>query len=234
MKRWINTKVVIDMDSMDVIEKQGYVYDGPIASCDPASLSSLIPLITGGMGLTGNIINGVQQGQQVKQMQNAENLSPAALASKVSSATQPLDQSLVNNVQNLVQADVASRGLAESPGTFAATESQALAPFEQQNQQTAMQLILTQLGFPAQVIAALSGKGANLTSIAQLLSKGGTLPNFPSANQVPKTPGSTTTDADLLAQITAAQTPALNPTGITAPNNWTGDTSTSSDGSYAS
>jgi len=227
MKRWINTKVVIDMESMDVIEKHGFVYDGPVASCDPGSLTGILPIIQtimGGAGLVGNTINSVQQGQQVKKMQTNENLTPQQLAAKVAGATQPLDQSLVNNVQNLVQADVAQRGLAESPGTFSATESQALAPFEQQNQQTALQLILTQLGMPAEVIAALTGKNANMSSIFQMLSKGGTLPTS-TPNQVPNPAGQTTTDANILSQIMQAQNAASTP-GLTTPNNWTGDVPT--------
>ena len=191
------------------------------------ALTSILPALQvgmGGAGIVGNLINSVQQGQQVKKMQTNENLTPQQLAAKVAGATQPLDQSLVNNVQNLVQADVAGRGLAESPGTFSATESQALAPFEQQNQQTALQLILTQLGMPAEVIAALTGKNPNMSSVFQMLSKGGTLPTS-TPNQVPNPAGQTTTDANILSQIMQAQNTASTP-GLTTPNNWTGDVPT--------
>lgn len=32
-QRWISTKVVIDMETMAVVEKEGYLYDGPVAEC---------------------------------------------------------------------------------------------------------------------------------------------------------------------------------------------------------
>jgi hypothetical protein len=194
------------------------------------SLQSILPLIgigTAGAGVVGNILSSIQQGNVASQAEKNAKLTPAQLGGMVSSATQPLDRSLIETVQNAVQGDVASRGLAESPGIFAATESQALAPFEQANQNTALQLILQKLGLPANTLMALrSGGGgmANLSPLLQMIMK-----MYPQAtNQVPPT-NAAGTDAvtQLLQQINApADTSTPSFPGLTIPNNYTGPTDT--------
>jgi hypothetical protein len=169
----------------------------------PEAITGLLPLITagaGGAGLIGNILNSIQQGGVASEAAHNAHLSPEQLGTMVSKATQPLDRNLVNTVNNQVQGDMASRGLAEAPGIFAATEGQALAPFEQQNQNTALQLILEKLGLPASTLAALrSGGGgmANLSPLLQMIMKqfpggfgsagapGGTPPFLPSTQSGP-------------------------------------------------
>ena len=64
--------------------------------------------------------------------------NPEASAAAIRSMTQPLDQGLVQNVGNQTQAYLAERGLSESPQISESVLSQSLAPYEQQNQQTAM------------------------------------------------------------------------------------------------
>ena len=97
---------------------------------------------TAGLGELGNLLAGRQQSQQASALQSQEKaiseLTPSQLSSMVSGATAPLNAGLVQSVGNTVQGDLAQRGLAQAPGIFAASESQALAPFEQQNQSTAM------------------------------------------------------------------------------------------------
>lgn len=156
----------------------------------PEALTAILPLIqagVGGAGLIGNIINGIQQGQQIDKLKAFENLSPEQLSAMVAKAEQPLSQSLLNAVGNRVQADVASRGLAESPGVFSTTESQALAPYQLQEQQNAMQLIMKKLGLPAETIAALRGSPpADVSSIFQRLA---------ASKGTPSDPGLTPSDA---------------------------------------
>lgn len=64
--------------------------------------------------------------------------NPEKSAALVRSMTQPLNQNLVQDVGNQTQAYLAERGLSESPQISQAVLSQALAPYEQQNQQTAL------------------------------------------------------------------------------------------------
>lgn len=129
-----------------------------------------------GLGEIGNIIQGIQRQRELSTLNNAQktlaNLTPAQLSARVNQATQPLATGLTQAVGNQVQGDVASRGLAESPGIFAATESQALAPYVQQNQQMALQEVMQQLGLPieyAQAYLQNLGQPTNLAPLMQLL-----------------------------------------------------------------
>lgn len=141
-------------------------------------IAQIVGIGGAGAGLAGNIMNSITRGDAISKMKANENLSPEALAGKVAAATKPLDRSLVENIQNQVQADVASRGLSQAPGIFAAEESQALAPAEQQNQNTALQLILRQLGVPEEILASTQGSSDPMTALMMLflrnqLSSGG-------------------------------------------------------------
>ena len=131
------------------------------------------PIMSGaslGLGEIGNLLAGSAASNQQKQLQNQENaissLTPAALSAKVNSAAQPISNAMIQQIGNTVQGDVASRGLAQAPGIFAAEESQALAPIAQQNYQTALQQVLAQLGLPleyAQTIARFLPQQKNMT-----------------------------------------------------------------------
>lgn len=114
---------------------------------------------TAGLGAIGNLIAGIDQSKEqnfvTAQQNKIANLTPSQLTSMVTGAEAPINQSLIQNVDNSVQADVASRGLAQAPGIFASEESQALAPYEQQNYQTALQQVLSQLGLPLEYASAI-------------------------------------------------------------------------------
>lgn len=132
---------------------------------------------TAGAGLFGNIMNSITRGRAVGNLESAEkkfaNLTPEQLSGLVNRAEQPLDASLVQAINNQVQGDMASRGLSESPGVFAASEAQALAPFKQREQQIALELVMKQLGLPieyAQAILGSTGQNSDVSnSIMQLL-----------------------------------------------------------------
>lgn len=166
---------------------------GPIAS--GASL---------GLGEIGNLLAGSAASSQENQLANQEkkiaSLTPAQLTSMVTAAQRPIDNALVQNINNSVQADMASRGLAQAPGIFAASEAQALAPAEQANYQTALNQVLAQLGLPlsyAQTLAQFLPKTQNMTPAMQLflqqLSKlkstnaAGGGPGFPTTGPNPPT-----------------------------------------------
>lgn len=188
----------------------------------PEAITSILPILqlgTAGSGLVGNIMSSIQQGNVASEAEKNAKLTPGQLGTMVSGATAPLDRSLINAVTNNVQADVASRGLAESPGIFAATEGQALAPFEQANQDRALQLILAKLGLPAGTLAALrSGGGgmANLSPLLQMIMK-----QFPGKTNDASMPS----QANLLSLFNPNPTPDPS---LTTPNNFTGSTDTSS------
>jgi hypothetical protein len=112
---------------------------------------ALGPLLSGGLlgaGEVGNIIEGSKQQSYQNYILNLLK-NPQLLAQMAAKIQQPLNNGLIQSVGNQVQGNLASRGLSQAPGIFAATESQALAPFYQQNQSTAMQALIQSLGLPA-------------------------------------------------------------------------------------
>lgn len=152
----------------DVFKTIGGIFTNPIAG-PIASGASL------GLGEIGNLLAGRAADKQASdlaaQEKRIQNLTPAQLTGLVTSAEKPIDNALVQSINNSVQADMASRGLAEAPGIFAAGESQALAPYVQQNYQTALNQVLQQLGLPlsyANTLAQFLPKQQNLTPAMQL------------------------------------------------------------------
>ena len=124
-----------------------------------------------GAGTVGNVLDMIQRGQQYSKLKQWESLSPAQLAAKVNAATQPLSTGLTQSVENQVQGGLAERGLATSPAIAAATYGQALAPYQLANQNQALNLLLTQMGLPAQG-ASMAVPPANLSNAwAQLFNR---------------------------------------------------------------
>jgi hypothetical protein len=149
-------------------------------------LTSLAELGATGAGLFGNISAERQKAQELDYLKKQQNAigDPTKLAQEVASATQPLNRSLVQSVGNQVEGTLAEQGLSQAPGIQATVLSQSLAPFEQQNQQTALQLVMQRLGLPIQYAQALLANNpgqTNLAPLLALLAKGG----------MPTTPGST-------------------------------------------
>jgi hypothetical protein len=111
----------------------------------------LAQLISGGSfgaGEIGNILRGQKEASYQNQILNLFK-NPGQLAALVAKLQQPLNNGLTQAVGNQVQGNLAERGLAQAPGIFAASEAQGLAPYYQQNQQTAMNSVLQLLGMPA-------------------------------------------------------------------------------------
>src|SRR5215831_4757776 len=123
-------------------------------------------LLTGGLfgaGEVGNILEARKRDAYQDFVMNILK-HPEILAQMAAKIQQPLSMGLTQAVNNKVQADMASRGLAQAPGIFAGEEAQALAPFVQQNQQTAMNAVLSSLGLPAGTF----GNPTNNTGALQL------------------------------------------------------------------
>ena len=124
-----------------------------------------------GLGLASNIQADQQRSAAARAAQNNMNLSPAKLSAMVSSGTQPLNAGLVQAITGNVNANLAEQGLSEAPGLIATATSQALAPFEQQNQNTALQLVLQKLGLPAELLKTIPAN-TNLSPLLAMLFKG--------------------------------------------------------------
>jgi hypothetical protein len=146
---------------MDAITSLGNFFSGPAGK--------LLQAGTAVTGETGNILNMIQRGQQFDKLKSFENLSPQQLSAKVAAGTQPLNAGLVQSVTNSVQGADAERGLATSPGIFNADLAQSLAPYQQQNQNTALQLLMKQIGLPTEASSILNPVSSMGGSFAQLM-----------------------------------------------------------------
>lgn len=113
-----------------------------------------IGAITGGAGAISNFINSRKQNSYLNNqlayqkllMQMANN--PQLLRDRVAGFQKPLDQGLVSGVGNAVQANLAQRGLGASPSIANDVFAQALAPYQQYNQDLAVQEAFQSLGLP--------------------------------------------------------------------------------------
>jgi len=88
---------------------------------------------------------------------------PEAIAALTQKFEKPLNQGLIKGVGNVVQAEAGERGLSEAPGIYQQIMAQALAPYQQQNQQTAVQQAMAALGLPAEILSGTSG-GSDMSS----------------------------------------------------------------------
>lgn len=132
-------------------------------------------LLLGGMLGTGEIGNILEERKRAQYQNFVMNLikDPAKLTQMVLKAQRPLDNALVQAINNRVQADLASRGLSQAPGVFAAEQSQAIAPYIQQNEQTAMQQVLASLGLPAGTFRKPENLSPLLTQFLRAFRTGG-------------------------------------------------------------
>jgi hypothetical protein len=159
---------------MDALQSLGTFFASPGGK----GLESLAQLGATGAGLAGNISASHQQQQEADYLKKQQALlaDPTKLAQEVAGATQPLNRALVQDVGNQVSGTLAEQGLSQAPGIQASTLATSLAPFEQQNQQTALQIVMQRLGLPIQYATALlqnGPKGTNLAPLLAMLSKGG-------------------------------------------------------------
>ena len=160
----------------------GSFFSGPTGK----GLETLAGLGAAGSGLYSNI-SADQQRQQALNMAKANaNLSPQALAAMVSKATVPLNSQLVQAVTGATTANLAEQGLSQAPGLQAQAIAQGLAPFEQQNQQTAMNLVLQKLGLPS-TFASLIPPNTNMNQLLALLMRQNNPTPSPTAGFTPTT-----------------------------------------------
>jgi len=125
----------------------------------PEALAGIFPDLMAGSavaGTAGNIFGDVEasktaglQQQQIKNELSYQN-NPAKFAALVRSFMTPLSQGLVQSVTRGADASGAASGLSDSPGLMAYIVSQALAPYAQQEQQTAAQEA-SNIAFPPSV-----------------------------------------------------------------------------------
>lgn len=133
---------------------------------------------TGVLGTIGNIqANSARNqvlGSEQKLTQNYTNLAndPSKVAAGIAQLQAPLSQGLVSSVGNTVQGQAAERGLSTSPGIYSTMLSQALAPYQLQEQQLASDAYFKSLGLPISARPSPFGpfpQSTNTSNIWQML-----------------------------------------------------------------
>lgn len=172
---------------------------GNFITTDSKPINSLLGLAGAGT----NIYSGVQNIQNQQRLQSAQNYvtslttNPTKMAAATAAYTQPLSAGLTSDVSNLVQGNLAERGLGSSPAAYTSALTQAISPYVQQNQSTALQALMQSLGLASGQRPIQSPTQDISKLLAQL-----------------RTPGSSSTNADPYQVLYNAQQPdqTLNPT----------------------
>jgi hypothetical protein len=80
---------------------------------------------------------------------------PEAINSLVKQFDRPLETGLVKGTENIVNASLAEQGLSQAPGIQSQVLAQALAPYQQNEQQMAITEAFKALGLPAETLTAI-------------------------------------------------------------------------------
>jgi hypothetical protein len=138
-------------------------------------MQALPQIISGGMfgaGEIGNILEQQKKSAYQNQIMDLMN-HPEKLAALVQKMQKPMDNALMQGVTNQVQGSMAERGLSQAPGIFAGSLGQQLAPYEQQNYNTALQSVMQMLGMPAGSFGQPQNNSGALQMFLKTLKPGG-------------------------------------------------------------
>ena len=80
---------------------------------------------------------------------------PEAISAIAAKLQQPLSSGLTTGVGNIVNASMAEQGLSQAPGIQSQVLSQALAPYQQNEQQMALTAALQAIGLPMDALKAI-------------------------------------------------------------------------------
>lgn len=130
-----------------------------------SNIAKLLSLGSAGYGLYNNYEN-----QQYQNLLRSYAQNPAKMNAYAEQFTKPLTAGLQAGVANQAQAYLANRGLSESPQISEEVESQAIAPYIQQDQQQGYQDALEALGLGGG--AQPQAPGSSVSQLAQILGAG--------------------------------------------------------------
>lgn len=132
---------------------------------------------TAGTGFLQNLLAARQANAKQKYVEDLLK-NPAKFQALVKGAEQPLTQGLTTDIARQTDAYGAERGLGSSPAIMKDVYAQALAPYQQQEQQMAINSVLQRLGVYADQPTM---KPVDVSSIFKFLAMG----NNPSSSGVP-------------------------------------------------
>jgi len=123
------------------------------------------------LGSTGyNLYNQYQQTQYQNKLRDLAS-NPAKMNAYAAQFTKPLNAGLTSGVANNVQAYLAQRGLSDSPQISQQVESQAIAPYIQQNQQQGYQDALNALNIGGGAIPPGAQAASGLEALTKAFSR---------------------------------------------------------------
>ena len=134
------------------------------------ALTQLLPALssTASLGSTGYNLYNQYKNQQYQDMLRSYAQNPAKMNAYAEQFTQPLNAGLQSSVANQSQAYLAERGLSDSPAISQQVESQALAPYIQQNQQQGYQDALQALGLGGGAIPPGQQQATGINQLAKI------------------------------------------------------------------
>jgi hypothetical protein len=129
-------------------------------------MPGIVQAVSSVVSAVGSIFTGIANSQAQSSAQSEQQRlnalqQPGAAAKAIESNEQPLSQGLTQGVGNEVQGYLAERGLSESPAIQASQLSQALGPYQLQEQQLAENATFSPYGIspPNQVLGQPRGVG---------------------------------------------------------------------------
>src|ERR1700722_1728318 len=142
----------------------------------PQLVTSLAPLLTGvsdaaSVGSTAYNLYDQYQNQQYQNRLRSFAQDPAKMNAYAAQGTHPLNAGLTAGVANQAQAQLAQAGLSESPEISQQVESQAIAPYIQQNQQQGYQDALQALQLGGGAIPPGQQQQTNLAALTKAFSQ---------------------------------------------------------------
>jgi hypothetical protein len=142
----------------------------------PDIMSSLGPILTPALtaaqvGSTGYNLYNQYQNQQYQNTLRSDAQNPAKVTALAQGYTQPLNAGLTAAVNNQTQAQLAQAGLSESPQISQQVESQAIAPYIQQNQQQGYNDAIQALGLGGGAIPPGQQQQNGISSLAKAFSQ---------------------------------------------------------------
>jgi hypothetical protein len=125
------------------------------------------------MGSTGYNLYNQYKNQQYQNLLRSYAQDPAKMNAYAAQFTQPLNAGLTTGVANQAQAYLAQRGLSDSPQISEQVESQAIAPYIQQNQQAGYNDALQALNLGGGAINPALQQQNSLSALAKAFSQMG-------------------------------------------------------------
>lgn len=121
-----------------------------------------------GVGSTAYNMYNQYQNQQYQNKLRSFAQDPAKMNQYAAQFTQPLNAGLQTGVANAAQADLATRGLTDSPEISQQVYAQAIAPYIQQNQQQGYQNAIQALGLGGGAVNPNNSSPNTISALAKM------------------------------------------------------------------